>query len=1304
MNGDRRGNMPFAVVAVTILLLASAAGVMMAEHARSESGIEETMDGTDALESSLDNVRSYVNQELGVIVLEISLDDSLGTLDRRAEVFTERAGRWIDDRFPMKSGDVTLSLHSKDIMLTAEPMEIVSGDRTVGGYIPSYLHGKGNLEVTASSEYGRSDFSINISTDGSYALPLAAEQGSLFERMVADGGISVSQMMTYELQSLAQYRVINGYGSKNQYGKNGTDSILTRQDVEKAYDNTLTLIESMCFRDADGEVICGSRDLAETMVGQEVWINCSAFYGQVLMSVMDDLVLKWYDYLCGDILLDAFQDKFRPYKVAIDCLVRFITGEDPFSAEGYIERIMESEGIDSDIYRTPGKGYTTVTAGGYTVSVENPAVDIMDEGWIRFFNIHYSGNRDYLQDDIRYILNSAAQNMFSGSSYAKVTLDPGDPSSFISKVADTLHMQSADIDREFSRSLMGVINKERAYDPFYAEIADTVMRHADSIADSETLRSRLAEAFAEASGGEVDIESIMASQEIEEAVHRYISKVYSDLSVYDAMRTVEGGSTGIVFESMVEIASYGLNALDISGLIDGRANILMEEVVANMDMNPYSGALELPETDCFILVDEAGNRTRESLRFEYTNDPVISEPVVKIDKCTHVTGFREDLSAAYSTTFSVSVRDIIEYRIECSGALSSAMGSGHTGAVSNTIRNDIELEISVASAWALAGVDYRASETIVDDAFMLLWEYLEPVMEPLRQIMTIVMDTIDTLNRCVYEIARYVSDALSQMYEKLYEPMWLLTMWIEQNIERFLEDNMIDVFMSLNLSEQKVGFEYMGYRFEVKMDVASLYATTKTVFIATLSGPIAGMDTEVSISLKSKGELNTGNVYVIGKASVKGDDWKMKMALDPLLKGGKHLATVSADVKGVDITAVLPDLEDYNELGFALSDIPGIGNALQNIPVPGLGVNVGLDVGVSLKYSSPSSKGLVINEFESNPAGNDSGKEWVELFNNSSEDIDLTGYTLVASSDRTKKTMVLNGSIAPGEYLLIYPTFLMVNESGKLTKNGEGLTLKDVEGNIVDKTAVKKDTDDDGKTWQRSYDGASQWELKDGTMGNSNGSYISSNFLTAEVAKELVLDSLHDAFSKVDSVTDAESLQNLLNETIKSAVNTVINKVAACLTEASIYVKVDVKDLTSTASTGLRIALRCDSDLVKDVLRFIAGKLEEMFLNIKNPYKIDAVSMFTDNIDLEVTFETEIKNPGMFSTAFDELPKANLGVTFRTNISALTQIFGTDTGKSGVECGIRFIDCPMEGIPARLSPKNGMDHDLWLIRAVIEWD
>ena len=65
------------------------------------------------------------------------------------------------------------------------------------------------------------------------------------------------------------------------------------------------------------------------------------------------------------------------------------------------------------------------------------------------------------------------------------------------------------------------------------------------------------------------------------------------------------------------------------------------------------------------------------------------------------------------------------------------MDGSYTGAMTGTVRNSINLEISVASAWALNGVRYSASETIADDAFKALWDYLEPVMEPLREILRI---------------------------------------------------------------------------------------------------------------------------------------------------------------------------------------------------------------------------------------------------------------------------------------------------------------------------------------------------------------------------------------------------------------------------------------------------------------------------------------------------------------------------------------------------------------------------------------
>jgi len=60
-------------------------------------------------------------------------------------------------------------------------------------------------------------------------------------------------------------------------------------------------------------------------------------------------------------------------------------------------------------------------------------------------------------------------------------------------------------------------------------------------------------------------------------------------------------------------------------------------------------------------------------------------------------------------------------------------------------------------------------------------------------------------------------------------------------------------------------------------------------------------------------------------------------------------------------------------------------------------------------------------------------------------------------------------------------------------------------------------------------------------------------------------------------------------------------------------------------------------------------------------------------------------------------------VTFRTNVSSLTEVFSTDTGTPRVECGVRVMDCPAAVIPSKLSAKNGMTHDLWLFKLTVEW-
>jgi len=132
---------------------------------------------------------------------------------------------------------------------------------------------------------------------------------------------------------------------------------------------------------------------------------------------------------------------------------------------------------------------------------------------------------------------------------------------------------------------------------------------------------------------------------------------------------------------------------------------------------------------------------------------------------------------------------------------------------------------------------------------------------------------------------------------------------------------------------------------------------------------------------------------------------------------------------------------------------------------------------------------VVINEVDTNPFGDDSLaiSEWVELYNPTDSDVDLSGWE-IASTTVLKKTFTIpDGTIISPEQLLPF-TYAKV----WFTDSSESVELRNTSGDVVDKTPLISDMSNDFKSWQRSYDGHTDWEFSLGSAGGSNGKLISS--------------------------------------------------------------------------------------------------------------------------------------------------------------------------------------------------------------------
>ncbi|MCK5123326.1 MAG: lamin tail domain-containing protein [Candidatus Pacebacteria bacterium] len=94
---------------------------------------------------------------------------------------------------------------------------------------------------------------------------------------------------------------------------------------------------------------------------------------------------------------------------------------------------------------------------------------------------------------------------------------------------------------------------------------------------------------------------------------------------------------------------------------------------------------------------------------------------------------------------------------------------------------------------------------------------------------------------------------------------------------------------------------------------------------------------------------------------------------------------------------------------------------------------------------------IIITEFLLDPEGSDKSDEFIELYNNGDEEVDLGGCVLEDKMGSVKKFVISEGTkIGAGKYKAFY------SDETKITLNnsGDGIVLRDYKNNIIDETEI----------------------------------------------------------------------------------------------------------------------------------------------------------------------------------------------------------------------------------------------------------
>ncbi|WP_165776436.1 lamin tail domain-containing protein [Candidatus Nitrosotalea bavarica] len=205
---------------------------------------------------------------------------------------------------------------------------------------------------------------------------------------------------------------------------------------------------------------------------------------------------------------------------------------------------------------------------------------------------------------------------------------------------------------------------------------------------------------------------------------------------------------------------------------------------------------------------------------------------------------------------------------------------------------------------------------------------------------------------------------------------------------------------------------------------------------------------------------------------------------------------------------------------------------------------------------------VVINEVELNPVGDYTKLpvQWVELYNPTSSPVTIGGWSIGATSGLKQAYAIsLGTTIQPQQFIVYHYVPLWLPQAGAV------IQLTGSDGTIIDQTPPLTDTQGDGNTWQRTYDGyntgsQSDWVYKSGTPGSSNGSPPTTS-VTSQLTMSVSTDKQNYIFGDIVNIDGQVSqiVPNIAVTSIPTTVNLVVSGPNGFKQTFSLYPGTDFK-------------------------------------------------------------------------------------------------------------------------------------------------
>lgn len=666
-------------------------------------------------------------------------------------------------------------------------------------------------------------------------------------------------------------------------------------------------------------------------------------------------------------------------------------------------------------------------------------------------------------------------------------------------------------------------------------------------------------------------------------------------------------------------------------------------------------------------------------------------------RSAHYTALDLSTRFPYETNWIVNIRGNLELTVY------DRMSSGACS--KSEIHVDIELPITVISGWPIDGVQYERSNTLLGDAGALLsevkdkvWPYVSPLVEAFQKALDCLFDSLA-------ELSRYINGFVERVSKLLYD----FGDWIISKCRELLEkikSSPLWKFIELRLDlfgNAETRFKYGPMTVIVSCSLPDLlFRKAKDLIRIVIVTDL----TKIRVAMGFRiAELQDGSIDIVVNSTVRFDSLRIEMRVDPLMAVRDHLFEIDGFWKGFHLEAWSPEVNDYRELSAELTDIPGLGTVLSNIPVPELGISISINAGFVLKYRMPITDRLSINEVELNPPNRDSGHEWVELYNPLDKEISVEGYTLETMHGEIALIDLKGVVPAKGYRAFIFPhTALDNGNSWDSFAKGDSILLRDASRKPIDVTPVISDVSNDRKSWQRSWDGGPKWVFRNSTSGSTNGNPLLHSY--PDLLMKLCMDSLFLAIEdeKENISASLDFVKNLVASFLRELIGQVAEFAASLVHEAYLFIDIGINDSTGSAGGGFRFKTTIVGDLIRQMVLWFAEQLVKIFGGVLWNKEISpnllGRSHPAEAIFVGFDFYCRIGTPKWLASIMDEvgvMSDLKLISSFSMNLATFGGLFGKDLGSPCLTFGLHVDGLPGADLIEPLTVHSDKV-DVWFLR------